>query len=90
MPEVDFIDTQVAREDTRTLAEKTRDRLVLGGCQVALFAAFLVGLALEDVILVTGFLLLTVAGAIGWGRMPKLNRRAGNSWPKTSASPCLS
>ena len=76
MPEVDFIDTQVAREDTRTLAEKTRDRLVLGGCQVALFAAFLVGLALEDVILVTGFLLLTVAGAIGWGRMPKLNRRA--------------
>ena len=76
MPEVDFIDTQVAREDTRTLAEKTRDRLVLGGCQVMLFAAFLVGLALEDVILVTGFLLLTVAGAIGWGRMPKLNRRA--------------
>ncbi len=76
MPEVDFIDTQVAREDTRTLAEKTKDRLVLGGCQVALFAAFLVGLALEDVILVTGFLLLTVAGAIGWGRMPKLNRRA--------------
>ena len=76
MPEVDFIDTQVARGDTRTLAEKTRDRLVLGGCQVALFAAFLVGLALEDVILVTGFLLLTVAGAIGWGRMPKLNRRA--------------
>ena len=76
MPEVDFIDTQVAREDTRTLAEKTRDRLVLGGCQVALFAAFLVGLALEDVILVTGFLLLTVAGAVGWGRMPKLNRRA--------------
>ena len=76
MPEVDFIDTQVAREDTRTLAEKIKDRLVLGGCQVALFAAFLVGLALEDVILVTGFLLLTVAGAIGWGRMPKLNRRA--------------
>ena len=76
MPEVDFIDTQVARGDTRTLAEKTRDRLVLGGCQVALFAAFLVGLALEDVILVTGFLLLTVAGAVGWGRMPKLNRRA--------------
>ena len=76
MPEVDFIDTQVAREDTRTLAEKTRDRLVLGGCQMALFAAFLVGLALEDAILVTGFLLLTVAGAIGWGRMPKLNRRA--------------
>ena len=76
MPEVDFIDTQVAREDTRTLAEKTKDRLVLGGCQVALFAAFLVGLALEDVILVTGFLLLTVAGAVGWGRMPKLNRRA--------------
>ena len=82
MPEVDFIDTQVAREDTRTLAEKIKDRLVLGGCQVALFAAFLVGLALEDVILVTGFLLLTVAGAIGWGRMPKLNRRAGELMAK--------
>lgn len=82
MPEVDFIDTQVAREETRSLAEKTRDRLVLGGCQVALFAAFLVGLALEDVFLVTGFLLLIVAGAIGWGRMPKLNRWAGDLMAK--------
>lgn len=77
MPEVDFIETQVAREDTRSLAEKARDRLALGGCQVALFAAFLVGIALEDAILVTGFLMLIVAGAIGWGRMPKLNRWAG-------------
>lgn len=82
MPEVDFIDTQVAREDTRTLAEKARDRLALGGCQVALFAAFLVGIALEDVVLVTGFLLLIVAGAIGWGRMPKLNRWAGKRLAK--------
>ena len=73
MPEVDFIETQVAREDTRTLAQKAKDRLALGGCQVALFAAFMVGIALEDAILVTGFLLLIVAGAIGWGRLPKLN-----------------
>lgn len=77
MPEVDFIETQVAREDTRSLAEKARDRLALGGCQAALFAAFMVGLALEDTILVTGFLLLIVAGAVGWGRLPRLNRWAG-------------
>ena len=77
MPEVDFIETQVAREDTRSLAEKVRDRLALGGSQAALFAAFMVGLALEDTILVTGFLLLIVAGAVGWGRLPRLNRWAG-------------
>ena len=77
MPEVDFIETQVAREDTRTPGEKVRDRLALGGCQAALFAVFMVGLALEDTVLVTGFLLLIVAGAVGWGRLPRLNRWAG-------------
>lgn len=77
MPEVDFIETQVAREDTRSPGEKVRDRLALGGCQAALFAVFMVGLALEDTVLVTGFLLLIVAGAVGWGRLPKLNRWAG-------------
>ncbi|MXY38184.1 MAG: branched-chain amino acid ABC transporter permease [Rhodospirillaceae bacterium] len=77
MPEVDFIETQVAREDTRSLAEKVRDRLALGGSQAVLFAAFMVGLALEDTVLVTGFLLLIVAGAVGWGRLPRLNRWAG-------------
>ncbi len=77
MPEVDFIETQVAREDTRSPGEKVRDRLALGGCQAALFAVFMVGLALEDTVLVTGFLLLIVAGAVGWGRLPRLNRWAG-------------
>jgi len=77
VPEVDFIETQVAREDTRSPGEKVRDRLALGGCQAALFAVFMVGLALEDTVLVTGFLLLIVAGAVGWGRLPKLNRWAG-------------
>jgi len=77
VPEVDFIETQVAREDTRSPGEKVRDRLALGGCQAALFAVFMVGLALEDTVLVTGFLLLIVAGAVGWGRLPRLNRWAG-------------
>ena len=76
MPEVDFIDTQIAREDTRSLAEKTKDRLVLGGCQVLLFTAFLIGLALEDAIMVSGFLLFVIAAAVSWGRMPKLSEWA--------------
>ena len=76
MPEVDFIDTQITRADTRTLAEKAKDWLILGGCQSLLFGAFLVGLALEDSVLVLGFLALFAAAAVGWSRIPRLNQWA--------------
>jgi hypothetical protein len=76
VPEVDFIDTQITRADTRTLAEKAKDWLILGGCQSLLFGAFLVGLALEDSVLVLGFLALFAAAAVGWSRIPRLNQWA--------------
>ena len=77
MPEVDFIETQIAQRDTRGLAGKARDWLTLGGCQSLLFGAFLVGLALEDAVLVAGFLALAAAAAVGWSRSPRLTRWAG-------------
>jgi branched-chain amino acid transport system permease protein len=76
VPEIDFIDTQITRADTRTLVEKVKDRLVLGGCQSFLFGVFLIGLTLEDAVLVAGFLTLVVIAAIGWGRFPRLNQWA--------------
>jgi len=76
MPEVDFIDTQIARADTRTMAEKAKDWLVLGGCQSLLFAAFLIGMTLENVFLVTGFLVFVAVAAVGWARIPLLNQWA--------------
>ena len=76
MQEVDFIETQIAQRDTRGLAGKARDWLTLGGCQSLLFGAFLVGLALEDAVLVAGFLALAAAAAVGWSRSPRLTRWA--------------
>ena len=77
MPEIDFIETQIAQRDARGLAGKARDWLTLGGCQSLLFGAFLVGLALEDAVLVAGFLVLAAAAAVGWSRSTRLSRWAG-------------
>lgn len=76
MPELDFINTQIARSDSRSLTEKVKDRLILVVCQSLVFGIFLVGLALEDTILVTGFLLFVVLVAVVWNRIPNLNQWA--------------
>ena len=64
MPELDFINMQIARFDARTLKEKAKDWAILVLCQSTVFGVFLIGIALEDAFLVTGFLLMVVLVAI--------------------------
>ena len=47
MPEVDFIDTQIAQEDTRSLAQKARDCVLVGAVEGLFFTALLVALVIE-------------------------------------------
>ena len=74
MPELDFINDQIVRSDTRTLKEKAKDWIILFCCQSLIFGVFLIGIALEDALLVTGFLLLIILVAIIWNRRPDLNQ----------------
>lgn len=74
MPEVDFIDTQIAAEDTRSLAEKARDCVLVGAVEVLFFTAFLIALVLEGPVLVTGYLALMGFAAYGWTRFDRLDR----------------
>lgn len=61
MPELDFIQTQVLAEDTRTRGEKVRDRAVLALSLVLAYAVFLLGLAIKDAWLLVGYLVLVAA-----------------------------
>lgn len=74
MPEVDFIDTQIAAEDTRSLAEKARDCVLVGAVEALFFTAFLIALVLEGPVLVTGYLALMGFAAYGWTRFDRLDR----------------
>lgn len=74
MPEVDFIDTQIAAEDTRGLAEKARDCVLVGAVEALFFTAFLIALVLEGPVLVTGYLALMGFAAYGWTRFDRLDR----------------
>jgi len=57
MPEIDFIQTQLAKTDERETWARWRDRLVLAGSLTAMFAVFLVGLSIES----AAFLLIYIA-----------------------------
>ncbi|MCZ6886020.1 MAG: hypothetical protein O7E53_06645, partial [Alphaproteobacteria bacterium] len=74
MPEVDFIDTQIAAEDTRSLAEKARDCVLVGAVEGLFFTAFLIALVIEGPVLVTGYLALMGFAAYGWTRFDRLDR----------------
>ncbi len=74
MPEVDFIDTQIAAEDTRSLARKARDCVLVGAVEGLFFTAFLIALVIEGAVLVTGYLALMGLAAYGWTRFDRLDR----------------
>lgn len=63
MPELDFIDTQLAASDTRSASRRWLDRAMLAGALVAIFAAFLVGLSIESASLLVPYIAV-VAGAV--------------------------
>lgn len=69
MPELDFIDTQVAKADTRTPAQRWRDRAILAGAFAAIFAVFLVGLSIESAALLVGYIALVSAAVYLVGRV---------------------
>ena len=68
MPEVDFVDAQIAAEDTRSLAQKAWDCILVGAVEGLFFMAFLIALAIEGQALVTGYLVLMGLAAYGWTR----------------------
>lgn len=55
MPELDFVQTQIRIEDTRTAGEKVRDAAVLGLVLSCGYALILFGLVIEDVWFLIGY-----------------------------------
>ncbi len=75
MPEIDFISSQIRKDDDRSTAERVRDRLELTGYLVFFFILFLIGLAIKDAYLLMGYLALVGAGAFMWRKLPRLDQR---------------
>lgn len=68
MPELDFVDTQIAKTDQRTNAERIGDRALLGAVLLGFFALFLVGLAISSARTLIAYLVAVVAGFVLLGR----------------------
>ncbi len=63
MPELDFVQTQIRIEDTRTAGEKVRDAAVLGLVLSCGYALVLFGLVIEDVWFLIGYAAAVTAAA---------------------------
>lgn len=68
MPEIDFIDTQIAARDTRTGLQRWRDRGSLAAAFLAIFAIFLMGLAIESAMLLVGYMAAVTVAVVLLGR----------------------
>lgn len=73
MPELDFIQSQVLKEDTRTRSEKVRDCAILSLSLLLGYAVFLLGLAIADVWLLIGYLAVVAAVIFVLRRQEKLS-----------------
>ena len=69
MPELDFVDTQIARTDRRTSAQRASDRLLLAAVLLGFYALFLVGLAIGSARWLIAYLLVVTVGFIALGRL---------------------
>lgn len=76
MPEIDFVQTQLASSENRSPAARWRDRTLLAAAFTAVFAIFLIGMSIESVFLVMGYILVVTAGIYGAGRMPAVQHKA--------------
>ena len=72
MPELDFVQTQIAKVDPRTSARKLGDRLLLGLVLAAFYALFLFGLAINNAHWLLAYLAAVAAGFVAWGRLKGL------------------
>ena len=72
MPELDFIQTQTLQEDTRTRGERARDYAVLALILLLAYGAFLLGLAIENVWLLIGYLAVVTTVIYGVRRQKKI------------------
>jgi branched-chain amino acid transport system permease protein len=68
VPELDFVDTQIAKQDQRSAAQRLCDRLVLGAILFGFFALFLIGLAITDARLLITYLVAIAASFVIAGR----------------------
>lgn len=74
MPEVDFVETQVAEADERTLGRRLRDGLVLTLVALGFYAIFLTGLAIPSASLLIGYMVIVAFGFFLWQRTPSIDR----------------
>lgn len=74
MPEVDFIHGQIAKEDERSRAEKLRDWMAFGSLEIILYGALLVGLVIENVGLLVGYLALVTVIIYGVTRAQRFDQ----------------
>lgn len=56
MPEIDFLDTQTASDDSRDAARRVRDMAGLAGVLAGVYAACLVGLVIENPLVLVAYL----------------------------------
>jgi branched-chain amino acid transport system permease protein len=68
VPELDFVDTQIAKADRRSSAESLRDRMLLAAVLLGLYALFLAGLVISNARWLVGYLVVVAAGFIALGR----------------------
>lgn len=68
MPEIDFIQTQIAKADARSAAQRWRDRAILAAALSSIFAAFLIGLSIEKAVYVVAYIAAVAAAIIVLGR----------------------
>ncbi|MDA7947739.1 MAG: branched-chain amino acid ABC transporter permease [Hyphomicrobiaceae bacterium] len=78
MPELDFFRSQLARSGGRSLSERIKDRGLLTVVFLALFALFLVGLAIESAVLLVGYIAAVAFGAYVIGRFKGTGERLQN------------
>jgi branched-chain amino acid transport system permease protein len=69
VPELDFVDTQIAKADRRSSAQRTGDRLALAAVLLGFYALFLVGLAIDSVGWLVAYLFAIAAGFMTLGRI---------------------
>lgn len=74
MPEIDFVETQVAKADERKAGDRVRDGALLTAIALAFYALFLIGLAIPSAPLLIGYLALVAIGFVAWQRLPALDR----------------
>jgi len=71
VPEIDFAHTQLAKVDTRSPAERLRDRALLAIVLLGIYAVFLIGLAIGDARWLIAYLATIAAGFAVWGRLER-------------------